>query len=165
MVCTNALLVAMGYRLGFFNNIPAGMTRATMIRNRKGQIALELHRGRLAIAPTPQFVPPTWPRQSDEYRYTSGSTPFKKLTSRNCDQGVVEELSRRDRARWYRGVPPKIDFDGRPTKAALIAYGTAQGYARIPPMSWGALRNWFERADYMTRTDANGAPATNPPSY
>ncbi|KAF7858502.1 hypothetical protein EAF04_009102 [Stromatinia cepivora] len=165
MVCTNALLVAMGYRLDFFSTIPAGMTRASMIQNRKAQIALELHRGRLAIAPTPQFVPRMWPKQSNNYRYASGSTGFKRLTSLNCDQGIVEELSWRDGARWYRGVAPKIDLDGRLTKAALIAYGAGQGYARIPPMSWGALRNWLEREDYVSRTDANGAPATNPPSY
>lgn len=167
MVCTNALMIATGYRLDYFRNIPAGMTQAGMIQNRRAQIALELHRGRLAVAPTPQFVPPMWPRQSPEFRYKSGSTQFKKLIARNSRNGVVEELSRRDRARWYRGVAPKIDLDNIGKKDNILAYGVAQGYnARVMrPMRWDQLRDYVEEQDYLRRVGANGAPPANPPSY
>ncbi|KAF7930965.1 uncharacterized protein EAE97_009174 [Botrytis byssoidea] len=90
-----------GYRLDFFRHIPAGMTQAQMIANRRGQIALELHRGQLAVAPSRQYIAPMWPEQSDNFRYTGGFTQFKNLIAKHCNYGVVEELSRRDRARWY----------------------------------------------------------------
>ncbi|KAF7905358.1 uncharacterized protein EAF01_005879 [Botrytis porri] len=169
MVCYNALMIAMGYRLDFFRHIPAGMTQAQMIANRRGQIALELHRGQLAVAPSRQYIAPMWPEQSDNFRYTSGSTPFKNLIAKHCNYGVVEELSRRDRARWYRGVPPKIDFDigRRITKPNLILYGLARGIPihRMRYVSWGPLRNIVEKFDYMARRQANGNLAVNPPSY
>ncbi|KAF7932685.1 uncharacterized protein EAE98_003984 [Botrytis deweyae] len=169
MVCHNALMIAMGYRLDFFRHIPAGMTQAQMIANRRGQIALELHRGQLALASSRQYIAPMWPEQSDNFRYTSGSTQYKNLIAKHCNYGVVEELSRRDRARWYRGVPPKIDFDigRRITKANLIRYGLTRGIPihNMRYASWGPLRNIIEKFDYMARTQANGNPAINPPSY
>ncbi|THV46650.1 hypothetical protein BGAL_0370g00130 [Botrytis galanthina] len=67
MVCHNALMIAMGYRLEFFRHIPAGMTQAQMIANRRGQIALELHRGQLAVAPSRQYIAPMWPEQGDNF--------------------------------------------------------------------------------------------------
>ncbi|KAF7882530.1 uncharacterized protein EAF02_005893 [Botrytis sinoallii] len=169
MVCHNALMIAMGYRLDFFRHIPAGMTQAQMIANRRGQIALELHRGQLAAAPSRQYIAPMWPEQSYNFRYTSGSTQYKNLIAKHCNYGAVEELSRRDRARWYRGMPPKIDFDigRRITKANLIRYGLTRGIPihNMRYASCGPLRNIIEKFDYMARTQANGKPAINPPSY
>ncbi|TGO47865.1 hypothetical protein BCON_0260g00010 [Botryotinia convoluta] len=169
MVCHNGLMIVMGYRLDFFRHIPAGMTQAQMIANRRGQIALELHRGQLAVAPSRQYIAPMWPEQSDNFRYTSGSTQYKNLIAKHCNYGVVEELSRRDRARWYRGVQPKIDFDigRRITKSNLIRYGLARGIPihNMRYASWGPLRNIIEKFDYMARAQANGNPAINPPSY
>ncbi|TGO12200.1 hypothetical protein BTUL_0093g00220 [Botrytis tulipae] len=163
MVCHNALMIAMGYRLDYFRHIAAGMTQVQMIANR--QIALELHRGQLAVAPSRQYIAPMWPEQSENLRYTSGSTQYKNLIAKHCNYGAVEELSRRDRARWYRGVPPKIDFDigRRITKPNLIRYGLTRGIPihNIRYASWGPLRNIIEKFDYMARTQANGNPAIN----
>ncbi|KAM0183602.1 hypothetical protein ACHAPF_000043 [Botrytis cinerea] len=67
MVCHNALMIPMGCCLDFFGHIPAGMTQAQMIANRRGQIALGLHRGQLAVAPSRQYIAPMWPEQSDNF--------------------------------------------------------------------------------------------------
>ncbi|KAI9642837.1 hypothetical protein NHQ30_008571 [Ciborinia camelliae] len=163
MVCTTALMIATGHRIDYFNNIPAGMTQAGMINNRRGQIALELHRGRLAILGTPQFVAPTFPEQNVNNLYTSGSIAYKNLTALHCRYGVIEELSRRDRARWYRsGVAPIILLDGIGTRANLIAHGTARGYNPriLRRLKWHQLRDYIEERDYLLRP-ANA----NPPSY
>ncbi|TEY77324.1 hypothetical protein BOTCAL_0056g00330 [Botryotinia calthae] len=148
MVCHNALMITIGYRLDFFRHIPAGMTEAQMVANRRA---------------------PMWPEQSDNFRYTSGSTQYKNLIAKYCNYGVVEELSRRDRADWYRGVPPKIDFDiaRRIIKPNLIPYGLARGipFHTMRYAAWDPLRDIIDKADYMARMQANGSLAINPPSY